>query len=77
VPVAPDAHLFDGDGMIMAFAMRGGRVCVRNAFVKTAEWRDEEAAGALRYRNTFGTQPRGGWRANAFNVPMHSNFNFN
>ena len=62
------SHLFDGDGIIHAFAFRDGRCSVRNAFVKTAEWCKEEAAGALKYRNTFGTQPRGGWRSNAFNV---------
>lgn len=62
------SHLFDGDGLIHAFAIRNGRCSVRNAFVKTAEWRTEEEAGKLIYRNTFGTQPRGGWRSNAFNV---------
>ena len=62
------SHLFDGDGLVHAFAFRDGRVCVRNAFVKTAEWQDEEAKGQLLYRNTFGTQPRGGWRSNLFNV---------
>ena len=41
------SHLFDGDGLIHAFAIRNGRCSVRNAFVKTAEWRTEEEAGKL------------------------------
>ena len=48
------AHLFDGDGMLVAFRFDGGgRVRVQNRFVRTAEYEAEEAAGRLLYRNTF------------------------
>ena len=62
------AHIFDGDGMLCAFAFDDGRLHFRNRFVRTKEWAEEEAADRLLHRNTFGTQPRGGWTANAFNM---------
>ena len=71
------SHIFDGDGMVHAFAIHDGRCCVRNSFVKTAEWEEEEAAGKLIHRNTFGTQPIGGWRANMGNVMQKNVANTN
>ena len=62
------AHIFDGDGMLCAFAFDDGRLHFRNRFVRTKEWAEEETANRLLHRNTFGTQPRGGWTANAFNM---------
>ena len=54
--------------MLCAFAFDDGRLHFRNRFVRTKEWAEEEAANRLIHRNTFGTQPRGGWTANAFNM---------
>lgn len=71
------SHIFDGDGMVHAFSIRGGRVHVRNAFVRTAEFEEEEAAGRVIHRNTFGTQPVGGWRKNAFNAMQKNVANTN
>ena len=71
------SHLFDGDGMVHAFAIRDGRVHVRNAFVRTAEYEEEEAAGRVLWRNTFGTQPVGGWRSNLGNVMQKNVANTN
>ena len=71
------SHLFDGDGMVHAFAISKGRVHVRNAFVRTAEYEEEEAAGRILWRNTFGTQPRGGWRSNLGNVMQKNVANTN
>lgn len=64
------AHSFDGDGMITAFYFSGNGksdgVRVRNRFVRSAEFEAEErsADGSILFRNTFGTQPQGGWRRN-------------
>ncbi len=55
-------HLFDGDGMISAFAFEQGRVRYSNRFVRTKEFVAEEQAGRMLYRS-FGTNlPGGFWR---------------
>ncbi|MEO6098041.1 MAG: carotenoid oxygenase family protein [Fibrobacteria bacterium] len=43
-------HLFDGDGMVHAFAFSGGRVRYRNRWVRTEKFELERAAG----RSLFG-----------------------
>ena len=57
----------DGDGMLCAFALRTA-ACTSATASFFREWAEEEAADRLIHRNTFGTQPRGGWTANAFNM---------
>ncbi len=55
-------HLFDGDGMISAFAFEEGKVRYSNRFVRTKEFKAEEKAGRMLYRS-FGTNVPGGfWR---------------
>src|SRR5882757_2369592 len=41
----------NGDGMVHAFAIQGGRVSYRNRWVRTERWKREQAAG----RALFGT----------------------
>ena len=62
------SHIFDGDGMVTAYTIDDGKIRVKNRYVRTDEYEKEEAAGAILYRNTFGTQPKGGWTRNLFNV---------
>lgn len=52
-------HWFDGDGMVHALAIGGGRVTYQNRFVATAGKRAEDAAGRRLYGN-FGTRRPGG-----------------
>jgi all-trans-8'-apo-beta-carotenal 15,15'-oxygenase len=51
-------HWFDGDGMIHALHVDGGRVHYRNRFVDTAGRAEEERAGRRLYAG-FGTRPAG------------------
>mmetsp|Transcript_64161 Transcript_64161/g.177341 ORF Transcript_64161/g.177341 Transcript_64161/m.177341 type:complete len:604 (+) Transcript_64161:260-2071(+) len=62
------SHIFDGDGMVTAYTIDDGKIRVKNRYVRTDEYEKEEAAGTILYRNTFGTQPKGGWTRNLFNV---------
>jgi all-trans-8'-apo-beta-carotenal 15,15'-oxygenase len=52
-------HWLDGDGMVRAFRIEGGRVSFRNRYVRTPWFEREAAAGRLLYLN-FGTPMRGG-----------------
>lgn len=55
-------HLFDGDGMISAFAFNNGNIQYRNRYVRTREFVEEEKAGRMLHRS-FGTNiPGGFWR---------------
>jgi all-trans-8'-apo-beta-carotenal 15,15'-oxygenase len=56
-------HLFDGDGMVLRFAIGEGRVRYRNRYVRTREFLDEERKGRIHHRG-FGTARPGGLRAN-------------
>jgi all-trans-8'-apo-beta-carotenal 15,15'-oxygenase len=51
-------HWFDGDGMVHALRLSGGRAHYRNRFVATDKKRDEDAAGHRIYGG-FGTPPAG------------------
>src|SRR5207248_4490232 len=51
-------HWFDGDGMVHALEVHGGRARYRNRFVATDKKREEDAAGARLYGG-FGTPPAG------------------
>jgi all-trans-8'-apo-beta-carotenal 15,15'-oxygenase len=63
-------HPFDGDGMICAIAFSQGRAHFRNRFVQTEGYLAEQAAERILYRGVFGTQKRGGWLANLFDLRL-------
>ena len=71
------AHPFDGDGLMTALELNSGRACFRSRFVDTPERRAEKSAGRIMFRNTFGTQRRGGAAANAFDVRQKNVSNTN
>ena len=52
-------HWFDGDGMVHALRLSGGRAEYRNRFVATDKKREEDAAQRRLYPG-FGTPPAGG-----------------
>ena len=52
-------HWFDGDGMVHALRLSGGKAEYRNRFVATDKKRDEDAAQRRLYLG-FGTPPAGG-----------------
>jgi all-trans-8'-apo-beta-carotenal 15,15'-oxygenase len=60
-------HPFDGDGMILRFAIEDGRVHYRNRYVRTKEFVEEDQAGRILYRS-LGTDRPGGSTANAFRM---------
>ncbi|MCP5179812.1 MAG: carotenoid oxygenase family protein [Pseudomonadales bacterium] len=66
----PYGHWFDGDGMVCAFTLRGGRVHFRNRYVRTPKYIEETQAQAIRYRG-FGTQVPGGFRKNFLHMPAN------
>lgn len=55
----PYEHPFDGDGMILRFAIEDGAVRYSNRYVRTREFLAEEAAGRVLYRS-LGTNIPGG-----------------
>lgn len=69
-------HPFDGDGMLVRFEMRQGRVHYRNRFVATAERMDELRHGRMRHR-AFGTRIPGGFRKNALRMRFKNAANTN
>jgi len=72
-------HVLDGDGYVCAFAIDGTKSVAHfsSKFVRTPEFEAEEAADQVLYRNTFGTQPDGGWRTNLGNVQLKNPANTN
>jgi len=62
----PIRHPFDGDGMICGISFQEGRAFVRNRFVRTEAFVEEQEAGKILYRGVFGTQKPGGWLQNIF-----------
>ncbi|MCV6963353.1 carotenoid oxygenase family protein [Mycobacterium intermedium] len=59
----PLHHLFDGDGMLSAFAIRDGGVHYRNRYVRTRHYLGKTGTTHL------GTAAPGGWRANIAKTP--------
>lgn len=74
----PYAHWLDGDGYVTAlrFDMQGS-ASWSAAFVKTEAFVEEEMAGRVRYRTTFGTQKQGGVLSNALDIRLKSPANTN
>ncbi|MCB1688419.1 MAG: carotenoid oxygenase family protein [Halioglobus sp.] len=61
-------HWFDGDGMISAVTIKGGRVHYKNRYVRTPKYVNETAAQKILYRGV-GTQIPGGPLKNMFRAP--------
>lgn len=53
-------HPFDGDGMLAAFDIAGGRVHFRSRWIDTVGRRAERAAGRRLFGGAFATRPAGG-----------------
>mmetsp|Transcript_23330 Transcript_23330/g.73073 ORF Transcript_23330/g.73073 Transcript_23330/m.73073 type:complete len:581 (+) Transcript_23330:23-1765(+) len=70
-------HVLDGDGFVFGLELSGEGARYRGRFVETEYYLEEEAAGAVRYRNTFGTQRDGGAMANALDVKLKNVANTN
>lgn len=70
------SHPFDGDGMVSRFQFRDGLVHFRNAYVKTAEFTREEAAGQMLFRG-FGSNRPGGLLTNALRTKFKNAANTN
>jgi all-trans-8'-apo-beta-carotenal 15,15'-oxygenase len=61
--------MLDGDGYGLRFEFtEAGAVRFKSRFVRTDEFKAEEAADAVMYRGTFGTMREGGAIANAFDL---------
>ena len=54
-------HVLDGDGLVTRFSIDGKsqKASFASRFVRTKYFEAEDAADAVLYRNTFGTQPEG------------------
>jgi len=70
-------HPFDSDGMVIAAQFKDGKVLFRNRFVRTEGYCKERNAKGLLYRNTFGSQRKGGFLANAFDTKFKNVANTN
>ncbi len=69
-------HLFDGDGMISAFAFEDGGIRYSNRYVRTREFVEEEEAGRMLYRS-FGTNIPGGFWKNFMKMNFKNAANTN
>ena len=73
-------HVLDGDGYCLKFAFGASareRTRVAGRFVRTFWHEQEQAAGAVRFRATFGTQPPGGALRNALDLELKNSANTN
>ena len=53
--------MLDGDGLALRFGFnKDGSVHFISKFVRTKEFKEEEASGKIEYRGTFGTMREGG-----------------
>jgi all-trans-8'-apo-beta-carotenal 15,15'-oxygenase len=71
------AHPFDGDGLICAIKFQDGQAHFQNKFVKTEGYLKEKKAGKILYRGVFGTQKKGGFLANIFDLKFKNIANTN
>ena len=62
------SHPYDGDGLVLSIAFRGGKAHFRSRFVQTAEYLAEQREQRILFRGTFATQRPGGQAANALDV---------
>ena len=62
---------FDGDGMVVRLALRGGRAHFKNAYVRTSGYDAEQSAGRWLFKGAFATgNPSGGWFFNPFDFSV-------
>jgi all-trans-8'-apo-beta-carotenal 15,15'-oxygenase len=73
----PVRHPFDGDGMVVAIALKEGKAYFKNSFVKTKEFIEEKKAGKMLYRGVFGSQKPGGIFNNIFDLRLKNIANTN
>ena len=71
------AHWLDGDGYVTALRLDGGNASWSGRYVRTEAFAEEEEAGKVTYRTTFGTQRSGGPLANALDIRLKSPANTN
>ncbi len=73
------AHVLDGDGLICRISLDGasGRASFKSRFVRTPDFEAEEAADTVLRRNTFGTQPEGGWLSSVGRLTLKNVANTN
>lgn len=67
-------HVLDGDGFLAAITLKDGQASYQGRFVETEFFREEVEANEVRYRNVFGTDPKG---MNAFNLKLKNVANTN
>ena len=72
-------HVLDGDGLLCRFSINGdsGRARFASKFVGTPFYEEEMAADKVLHRNTFGTQPDGGWLTNVGRIALKNPANTN
>lgn len=63
----PYGHPFDGDGFVQRLAIEDGQARYRADWVRTEEWKAEEAADRILFRG-FGTNRPGGTWTNMFDL---------
>ncbi|MCB1616769.1 MAG: carotenoid oxygenase family protein, partial [Pseudomonadales bacterium] len=63
-------HWFDGDGMVCAFHFEKGKLHFRNRFVRTPKFIAESLSNRIEFRG-FGTQRKGGLKANFLRIPAN------
>ncbi|CAM9952414.1 unnamed protein product, partial [Heterosigma akashiwo] len=70
-------HPFDSDGMVLAAQFADGKVLFRNRFVRTEGYLKERDAKRVLFRNSFGTQRKGGFLRNMFDLKSKNLANTN
>jgi len=70
-------HPFDGDGMVTSFCFEDGSVQLRNRFVRTDGWLEEEKVGSYLFRGLFGSQKPGGALTSIFDIRLKNVANTN
>eukprot|EP00638_Chattonella_subsalsa_P000584 CAMPEP_0117763500 /NCGR_PEP_ID=MMETSP0947-20121206/18695_1 /TAXON_ID=44440 /ORGANISM="Chattonella subsalsa, Strain CCMP2191" /LENGTH=558 /DNA_ID=CAMNT_0005585259 /DNA_START=30 /DNA_END=1707 /DNA_ORIENTATION=- len=73
----PVLHPFDGDGLVIAAQFWNGKVIFRNRFVQTEGYKKEKHSKGVMFRNTFGTQRKGGFWKNFFDLDVKNIANTN
>jgi len=71
------AHWLDGDGYVTALRISDAGVTWSGRYVRTDAFNEEEVAGKVTFRTTFGTEKAGGIASNAFDIRLKSPANTN
>jgi all-trans-8'-apo-beta-carotenal 15,15'-oxygenase len=70
-------HVLDGDGFVASFRIQDGKCSYKGRFVETEMYLEERAADRILHRNVFGTQRKGGFWTNAFDLALKNVANTN